>query len=139
MTGTRVTIGEAARRSGVPAKTIRFYEESGIIAPAARDTNGYRFYGESDVETLRFIHRARDLGFSLKDIGDLLALYRDQGRASRDVKDLALRHVAELERRIAEMTAIRDVIKTLAERCHGDHRPDCPILEDLAHVPQKVS
>jgi MerR family copper efflux transcriptional regulator len=131
MPQSRIGIGEAAKRSGLPPKTIRFYEQSGVVAPAGRDANGYRFYRESDVETLRFIHRARLLGFSLKDIGDLLALYRDQSRASRDVKDLALRHVADLDRKIAEMTAIRDVIKRLAERCHGDHRPDCPILDDL--------
>ena len=131
----RMTIGEAAKRSGVPPKTIRFYEEAGIIAPAARGDNRYRSYGEGDVQTLRFIHRARSLGFSLKDVGDLLALYRDRSRASREVKALALRHVADLDRKIAEMIAIRDMIAGLAERCHGDERPDCPILEALDKTP----
>jgi Cu(I)-responsive transcriptional regulator len=126
-----MTIGEAAARSGVPPKTIRFYEEAGIIKPAARGENRYRAYGEHDVHTLRFIHRARSLGFSLKEVSALLALYRQKGRASREVKKLALRHVAELDRKIAELASIRDTIATLAEQCHGDHRPDCPILDDL--------
>lgn len=124
-------IGEAASRSGVPPKTIRFYEEIGLIAPAARLDNRYRAYDENDVQTLRFVHRARSLGFSLKEVGGLLALYRDRRRASRDVKRLALAHVAELDRKIAELTAIRDTIADLAERCHGDQRPQCPILDAL--------
>jgi len=126
-----MTIGEAAAASGVPPKTIRFYEEAGIIKPPRRRANRYRAYSTSDVETLRFIHHARALGFSLKDIASLLALYRDKRRASREVKKLALAHVAALERKIAEMTAIRDTIATLAARCHGNSRPDCPILEEL--------
>jgi Cu(I)-responsive transcriptional regulator len=126
-----LTIGQAAARTGVPTKTIRFYEEAGIIARAARGENRYRTYSEADVQTLRFIHRARSLGFSLKEVGDLLALYRDKRRASREVKTLALRHVAELDRKIAEMAAIRDTIAELAERCHGDQRPECPILAEL--------
>ena len=127
-----MTIGEAAIRSGVPPKTIRFYEEAGIIAAAARGENRYRAYSEPDVHTLRFVHRARRLGFSLKEVAALLELYRDRGRASRDVKRVALRHVAELERKIAELTGIRNTIAALAERCHGDDRPDCPILDDLS-------
>jgi Cu(I)-responsive transcriptional regulator len=126
-----MTIGEAAARSGVPPKTIRYYEEAGIIKPAARGENRYRAYGEPDVHTLRFIHRARSLGFPLKDVAALLALYREKGRASRDVKKLALRHVAKLDRKVAELTAIRNTIAALAERCRGDHRPECPILDDL--------
>jgi Cu(I)-responsive transcriptional regulator len=126
-----LTIGEAATRSGVPPKTIRFYEEAGIIKPAPRAENRYRAYSEPDVHTLRFIHRARGLGFPLKDVAALLALYRHKGRSSRDVKRLALRHVAELDRKIAELTAIRNTIFTLAEKCRGDHRPECPILDDL--------
>jgi len=126
-----MTIGEAAGRSGVPPKTIRFYEEAGIIKPPLRRANRYRAYSTSDVETLRFIHRARALGFSLKDIASLLALYRDKRRASREVKKLALAHVAALDRKIAEMAAIRDTIAALAARCHGNNRPDCPILEEL--------
>ena len=124
-------IGEAASRSGVPPKTIRFYEEIGLIAPAERLDNRYRAYDENDVQTLRFVHRARSLGFSLKEVGGLLALYRDRRRASRDVKRLALAHVAELDRKIAELTQIRDTIADLAERCHGDQRPQCPILDEL--------
>jgi Cu(I)-responsive transcriptional regulator len=126
-----VTIGEAASRSGVPPKTIRFYEETGIIKPALRNESGYRAYSEADVQILRFIQRARVLGFSLKDIASLLDLYRDHARASRVVKKLALDHVAALDRKIAEMTAIRDTIAALAERCHGNDRPACPILDEL--------
>ena len=126
-----MTIGEASARSGVPPKTIRFYEEAGIIKAPMRRANRYRAYNVSDVETLRFIQRARALGFSLKDIANLLALYRDKRRASREVKKLALAHVAALDRKIAEMTAIRDTIAALAARCHGNNRPDCPILEEL--------
>ena len=130
-TSGTMTIGEVAARTGVPPKTIRFYEDAGIIAPAARRQNRYRTYSDADVQTLRFIHRARSLGFSLKDISALLALYWDRKRASREIKRLALQHVAELDRKIAEMTAIRNTIADLAERCHGDDRPECPILDEL--------
>lgn len=126
-----LTIGAAASRSGVPSKTIRFYEEIGLIAPPERLENRYRAYDEKDIQTLRFIQRARRLGFSLKEVGELLALYRDRQRASKDVKRLALAHVAGLDRKIAELTAIRNTIADLARRCHGDQRPECPILEDL--------
>ncbi len=131
MNAAAMSIGEAASRSGVPAKTIRFYEEAGIVRPPARRGNGYRTYGDADIHTLRFIHRARRLGFSLKEVASLLKLYRERGRASRDVKKLALAHVAALDRKIAELTAIRDTISRLAERCHGDDRPHCPILDEL--------
>jgi Cu(I)-responsive transcriptional regulator len=127
-----MTIGEAAAHSGVPPKTIRFYEEAGIIKPAARGENRYRAYGDADLHTLRFVHRARHLGFPLKDVAALLELYQNTRRTSRDVKKLALRHVAELDRKIAELTAIRDTIAMLAEQCHGDHRPECPILDELS-------
>ena len=126
-----MTIGEAAARSGVPPKTIRFYEEAGVIRPAARGGNRYRAYREADIQTLRFINRARRLGFPLKEVGALLELYGNRGRASRDVKKLALKHVAELDRKISELTAIRNTISALAEQCQGDHRPECPILDDL--------
>jgi Cu(I)-responsive transcriptional regulator len=129
-------IGEAAARSGVPCKTIRFYEEVGLIAPAARSANGYRGYRAGDVQTLRFIQRARSLGFSLKDISKLLALYRNRHRASKDVKRLALTRVAELDRRIAELTGLRNTIAELARRCRGDERPECPILEALESATQ---
>jgi MerR family copper efflux transcriptional regulator len=126
-----MTIGEVASRSGVPPKTIRFYEDIGLMAAAGRADNGYRTYDESHVRTLSFIHRARSLGFSLKAAGELLSLYRDHHRASEDVKRLALQHVANLDRKIAELTAMRDTIADLAERCHGDSNPECPILDEL--------
>lgn len=125
------TIGQAAASSGVPPKTIRFYEEVGLVKPAERLANRYRAYDESNVQTLRFIRRARDLGFSLQEIDKLLALYRNRRRASEDVKRLALAHVAQLDHKITELTRIRDTLADLAHRCHGDQRPDCPILEDL--------
>ena len=126
-----LTIGQAAASSGVPPKTIRFYEEVGLVKPAERLANRYRAYDESNVQTLRFIRRARDLGFSLQEIDKLLALYRNRRRASEDVKRLALAHVAQLDHKITELTRIRDTRAELAHRCHGDQRPDCPILEDL--------
>jgi Cu(I)-responsive transcriptional regulator len=126
-----VTIGQAALRAGVPAKTIRFYEEAGIIKPAARGSNRYRGYSESDVQTLSFVRRARALGFSLKDVASLLELYSNDRRASRDVKRLALKHVAELDRKLKELTAIRNTIAELARRCNGNDRPECPILDEL--------
>jgi MerR family copper efflux transcriptional regulator len=126
-----VTIGRASASSGVPPKTIRFYEELGLLKPAERLANGYRAYDDSNVQTLRFIRRARDLGFSLPEIDKLLALYRNRRRASEDVKRLALAHVADLDQKIAELTRIRDTLTELARHCHGDQRPECPILEDL--------
>jgi MerR family copper efflux transcriptional regulator len=125
-------IGDAAQRSGMPSKTIRYYEDIGLIGPADRLDNSYRAYGESDVRRLRFIHQARGLGFSLKDIAALLELYGDRKRASHEVKQLALRHVATLDTKIAQMMAIRKALAELADRCHGDDRPECPILDELA-------
>ena len=126
-----MNIGKAAAASGVSAKMIRYYESIGLLAAARRTDVGYRAYSDEDVHVLRFIRRARDLGFSLADIGELLALWRDQGRASADVKGIALAHVAELERKIAQLQGMADTLRTLAEHCHGDARPDCPILTDL--------
>ncbi len=124
-------IGELSRATGVSAKTIRYYEDVGLlIAPPRRDNN-YRDYGDNDVATLKFIHRARNLGFAIKDVAQLVALWRDKDRASADVKAFATRHIAEVEVRIAELQSIRDTLATLAARCHGDDRPDCPILDDL--------
>jgi MerR family copper efflux transcriptional regulator len=131
-----MNIGHAAEKSGVAAKTIRYYESIGLIDEPDRAANGYRRYGRSDVETLRFIQRARSLGFSLADVGNLLALWRDKSRASADVKALALRHIAEMEKRIADLDSLRRTLVDLTDRCHGDDRPDCPILEDLAGVPE---
>ncbi len=127
-----MNIGTAAKTSGVPAKTIRYYESIGLIPPATRAENGYRHYSRSEVETLRFIQRSRHMGFSVKDVGNLLALWNDKKRVSADVKALALSHIAEVERRIAELESIRRTLVHLTDQCHGDHRPDCPILDDLA-------
>lgn len=127
----RMNIGAAARASGVSAKMIRHYEETGLVPKAGRTVAGYRIYREADVHVLRFIRRARDLGFAVADISELLALWRDQGRASADVKRIALGHVAALERKIAELQGMADTLRTLAAHCHGDARPDCPILTDL--------
>ena len=127
-----MNIGEAARASGVSAKMIRYYEETGLIRPAARTGAGYRDFSESDVHTLGFIRRARDLGFSVAEIADLLALWQDRARAAGDVKALALAHVADLRRRIGELESMARTLEGLAHRCHGDDRPDCPILDDLA-------
>ena len=126
------TIGEVAERSGMPAKTIRYYEEIGLIGPAARAENGYRDYDEADVHTLRFVKRARGLGFSIRDCQELLSIYRDRNRASADVKTLALSRIDEIDRKMAELAGMRSTLATLAEKCHGDERPDCPILDDLA-------
>jgi MerR family transcriptional regulator, copper efflux regulator len=126
-----MNIGEASEASGVSAKAIRYYEGAGLIAPAGRSEGGYRVYTESDIRVLRFIRRARELGFSIERIRRLLDLWRDKGRASADVKRLALEHVGEIEAKIAELTAMRDAVQELVEACDGDQRPDCPILRDL--------
>jgi len=127
-----MNIGEAARRSGVSAKMIRYYESIGLTAPAARSEAGYRHYGDPEIHTLRFVRRARTLGFSLDETRELLALWRDRSRASADVKRLAESHIADLEQRIAELRGVADTLRHLARCCHGDDRPDCPILADLA-------
>ena len=128
-----LNIGAAAAASGVSAKMIRHYEDTRLIPKAARTAAGYRIYREADVHALRFVRRARDLGFTTKEIQRLLALWNDRRRASSDVKRLALRHVAQLERKIAELDGMRRALAELARHCHGDHRPHCPILEDLAN------
>ena len=125
-------IGEAAKRSGMAARTIRFYEEAGLIEPASRRESGYREFSADDVRRLRFIHRARNLGFGIDEVGRLLSLWSDRERASADVKRLALEHVARVEAKMAELRSMRDAILHLAERCHGDDRPECPILDELA-------
>ncbi len=127
-----MNIGQAARASGVSAKMIRYYEETGLLPAARRDPNGYRVYGEADLHSLRFIRRARDLGFSAARIETLLGLWRDRGRASAEVKALAEAHVAELEAKAAELAAMARTLRDLARSCAGDARPDCPILDDIA-------
>jgi MerR family copper efflux transcriptional regulator len=128
-----LNIGEAAARSGVSARMVRHYESLGLLPKVRRTDSGYRQYGESEVHTLRFIRRARDLGFSMAEIAELLKLWQNRRRSSAAVKRIAQEHVADLERRIAEMTAMKETLEQLASSCHGDHRPDCPILDDLQH------
>jgi MerR family copper efflux transcriptional regulator len=127
-----MNIGQAAQASGVTAKMIRYYESIGLIVESRRSDAGYRLYGEKDLHALRFIKRARKLGFSLEQIRDLLSLWQDSARASGDVKRIALDHVGELNQRIRELTEMRDTLSTLASCCHGDERPDCPILQTLS-------
>jgi Cu(I)-responsive transcriptional regulator len=126
-----MNIGQAAAASGVSAKMIRHYESIGLIA-AARSANGYRVYAERDVAVLRFIRHARDLGFPLEDVRRLLALWQDRGRASAEVKRLALAHVEALESKADSLRSMAASLRHLAAHCQGDARPDCPILDDLA-------
>ncbi len=133
-----MNIGVAAEKSGVPAKTIRYYESIGLIAEPGRTEGGYRDYAENDVAILRFVQRARGLGFPLKDVAALLGLWHDRGRASAQVKELTLSHITEIERRIDELRAVRRTLLDLAHKRHGDERPDCPIIDDLAEA-ERVS
>lgn len=126
-----MNIGDAAAASGISAKMIRYYEETGLLPAAARTPSGYRSYGAREVRILRFIRRARDLGFSIAQIGELLSLWQDRERHSSEVKRLAEDHLAALDRRIAEMQAMADTLRHLSGACCGDNRPDCPILADL--------
>ena len=134
-----MNIGEAARTSGVSAKMIRYYEATGLIAPPARSSAGYRRYAEADVHTLRFVRRARDLGFSVEQIAALLALWRDRSRTSAQVKAMALDHVAALKRKIADLEAMVSTLSDLAEHCSGDGRPDCPIIDGIAASGSRTS
>lgn len=127
-----MNIGEASKASGVTAKMIRYYESVGLLSAKARTTAGYRVYGAEEVHSLRFIRQARRLGFLVEDIRRLLALWHDRSRASAEVKSIALEHVADLDRRIEELTDMRNTLAHLAAHCHGDDRPDCPIIERLA-------
>lgn len=127
-----MNIGQAAEASGVTAKMIRYYEGIDLISAASRTGSGYRQYTDEDVQTLLFIKRARDLGFSIKRIKTLLSLWLDRGRQSADVKQLAQGYIAELEEDIRKLQSIRDQLQHVANNCHGDDRPDCPILDNLA-------
>jgi len=124
-------IGEAAARSGVSAKMVRHYESLGLLPPVNRTESGYRQYGDKEVHTLRFIRRARDLGFSMAEIAELWRLWQDRRRTSASVKRIAQAHVANLDQRMAEMEQMRRTLQHLVDCCHGDHRPDCPILDEL--------
>ena len=124
-------IGAAAQASGVSAKMIRYYESIGLLARAGRLDSGYRDFDGRDLHDIRFIRRARDLGFSIAEITRLLALWRDRARPSRDVKAIAEKHIGELERKIADTRSMLTTLRRLADCCHGDARPDCPILDDL--------
>lgn len=127
-----MNIGQASKASGVSAKMIRYYEQIGLIQPAHRTDSSYRTYAENDVHTLSFIRRARDLGFSVEQMKVLLALWRDRDRASADVKAIAMEQIAELERKAAAIAEMTSTLKHLARNCHGDDRPDCPIIDGFA-------
>lgn len=131
-----MNIGQAADASGVSAKMIRYYERTGLIEPAGRTASGYRVYAGNDVHTLKFIRRARDLGFSVEQIQDLLGLWKDRSRASADVKAVAQQHVDRLCKKVAELQAMIETLNYLAAKCSDDNRPDCPILRDLEEGPQ---
>lgn len=126
------TIGQAAKASDVTAKMIRHYESIGLLTSVPRTESGYRSYSDDEVHTLRFIRRCRDLGFSLPQIGELLALWHDRNRASSEVRRLALDHVATIKTKIAELSDMVRTLEHLASNCHGDERPECPILDDFA-------
>ena len=133
-----MNIGDVATRSGLPAKTIRYYEDIGLVRPQ-REANGYRRFREEDLHKLNFLGRARSLGFSIEDCRSLLALYEDEDRASGDVKRVAEKHLSEIDRKLAELDAMRGTLAHLADACSGDQRPDCPILTDLASAPEVKS
>jgi Cu(I)-responsive transcriptional regulator len=134
-----VNIGQAALRSGISAKMVRHYESLGLLPRVARTESGYRQYGETKVHTLRFIKRARDLGFSMSEISELVALWQDRRRASANVKRIAQGHVQDLARRIEAMQDMKRTLEKLMDCCHGDDRPDCPILDNLAGVRQGLA
>lgn len=129
-----MNIGEAAERTGLPPKTIRYYEDIELVRPA-RAANGYRDYGEDDIHRLAFLQRARGLGFSIDECRLLLSLYQDKDRASADVKAIAQDKIAEIDRKLAELQSLRATLKTLVDHCHGDGRPDCPIIDEIAKGP----
>lgn len=127
-----LNIGQAAAASGVSAKMIRHYEDVGMLPAAKRTESGYRQYGDADVQTLRFIRHSRDLGFSLTEIAELLSLWQNRRRSSRQVRELAQAHIKELDEKLKELQAMKATLEHLVHCCHGDDRPDCPIIESLA-------
>lgn len=131
MTENHFNIGEAARRSGVSAKMVRHYESLGLLPSVNRTDAGYRQYTEKEVHTLKFVKRSRDLGFSMAEIAELLKLWQNRRRSSADVRRIATKHVQDLNQRMAEMEAMRKTLEHLVHCCHGDQRPDCPILDEL--------
>jgi MerR family copper efflux transcriptional regulator len=131
MSANHFNIGEAASRSGVSAKMVRHYESLGLLPSVQRTDAGYRQYSDKEVHVLRFIKRSRDLGFSMAEISGLLKLWQNRRRSSADVRRIATKHVQELDKRMAEMQAMRNTLEHLVHSCHGDHRPDCPILDEL--------
>lgn len=132
MSADVLNIGQAAEASGISAKMIRHYEDVGLVPPASRTFSGYRTYNHRDVHMLRFIKHSRDLGFSIKQIGGLLSLWRDQNRPSSKVKSMATEHIEVLDRKIQELSAMKSELTRLVSCCHGDARPDCPILDNLS-------
>ncbi|MFC6488481.1 Cu(I)-responsive transcriptional regulator [Nitratireductor sp. GCM10026969] len=126
-----MNIGSVAQSSGLPAKTIRYYEDIGLLRPD-RAENGYRDYSVADVHRLRFLQRARSLGFTVEECRQLLSLYNDRERESADVKAIAKARLEDMERKIAELISLRDALRHLVDNCHGDNRPDCPIIDELA-------
>lgn len=129
-----MNIGELAKSSGVNAKLIRHYESIGLIPKAKRTDSGYRSYTENDIHILRFVKRGRSLGFAMKEIKQLIGLWRNKTRASKEVKALAISHLRELETKILELQEMADTLRHLARTCNGDHRPDCPILKELEQL-----
>jgi MerR family copper efflux transcriptional regulator len=133
------TIGQAAALSGVSAKMIRHYEDLGMIPKSGRTTSNYRYYSDADVQTLRLVRRSRDLGFSMQQIATLVSLWRNRGRSSATVRRLALGHVEQLQEKIEHLQSMVRTLQQLADNCHGDARPECPILDDLAKPSTAVS
>ena len=129
-----MNIGDVAKATGISAKMIRYYESTGLIDAALRTYSGYRVYTETDIQTLRFVRRARDLGFTVKQIDELLTLWRDRDRASADVKQIAMGHVADLEKKMQELMEMTNTLRHLVSSCQGDNRPDCPILMSLGNA-----
>ena len=125
-------VGEAAQQAGLPVKTVRYYADIGLVAPMGRSQAGYRIYGAAEVSKLAFIRRARAFDFSIEDCRELLGLYQDESRSSRDVKAMALKRLAQIDQKLAELNALRDELARVAKECRGDNRPDCPILNSFS-------